>query len=338
MFFRRKATPAPTLTLEGALGPNDRLDQAPAMAVTAPEAMCLADGALLVSSGSDVLRIAQWGDAPRLWQRFDAPVTALAASASGRVAVGLGTGLMVLDNAGRTLRWPQPQVSRISDLAFLSEEELALVDPGYTPGQPLLTLAPWDDVARGQVAGLRDSGEARQIAGNLHCPMGIVCQDGALLITEMERARLVDAGGKAQQAGFPAYLGRLRKTAKGFALACLSRRDPLIEFLKTEPDFVRLMKTTIDPGHWIAPRERPDFAHDLPITLGATRLHGAIKPWAPSFSYGLVIELDANLMPTGSAHSRANGQRHAIADVCEWNGDLIALSRASGEVLNLGAA
>jgi hypothetical protein len=139
------------------------------------------------------------------------------------------------------------------------------------------------------------------------------------------------------QAGFPAYLGRLRKTAKGYALACLSRRDPLIEFLKTEPDFVRLMKGTIAPSYWIAPRERPEFAHDQPITLGATRLHGAIKPWAPSFSYGLVIELDTNLTPTGSAHSRANGKRHAIADVCDWNGDLIALSRASGEILNLGA-
>ncbi len=47
-----------------------------------------------------------------------------------------------------------------------------------------------------------------------------------------------------RQAGYPGYLGRLRKAGNGYLLACLSRRDPLIEFLKTEPAFVGAMKTT----------------------------------------------------------------------------------------------
>ncbi|MDP3960212.1 MAG: hypothetical protein Q8Q26_09180 [Pseudorhodobacter sp.] len=336
MFFRRKKIAPPTLTLEGALGPNDRLDAAAALAVPAPEAMCVADSALLLSSGNDLLRLAKWGDVPNLWHSFDAPITALASSAGGPVAVGLGSGLAVLDANGRQMTWASAQVSSIADLLFLSEDELAVVDPGYRPDQPVLSLAPWDDVARGHVLGIRSSGEARQIASGLHCPMGIVAGGGTLLITELDRARVLDTDGKVRQAGYPAYLGRLRKTAKGYALACLSRRDPLIEFLKTEGEFVRLMKDTIAPHHWIAPRTTPEFTHDLPIALGATRLYGAIKPWAPSFSYGLVIELDADLMPIGSAHSRANGLRHAITDVCEWNGDLIAISRASGEILNLG--
>ncbi|MES2666200.1 MAG: hypothetical protein V4712_08880 [Pseudomonadota bacterium] len=336
MFFRRKITAPPALTLEGALGPNDRLDRAPAIAVPSPQAMCLADGALLVSSGQNVLRLTRWGDAPQVWHRFDTAVTALA-SHGDRVAVGLGTELAVLE-AGDQVPWPAPQARSIADLLFLSGDELAVVDPGYGPDQPILSLAPWDDVARGQVLGIRAGGEARQIAQGLHCPMGMVAEGQSLLITELDRARIVDATGKVRLAGLPGYAGRLCRTARGYALACLSRRDPLIEFLKTEPAFVRLMKDSIAPQHWIAPRTSPGFAHDLPITLGATRLHGAIKPWAPSFSYGLVIELDATLMPTGSAHSRANGLRHAISDVCDWNGDLIALSRASGEILNLGAA
>lgn len=336
MFFRRKNTAPPALTLEGALGPNDRLDTAAAITVPAPQAMCVADGALLVSSGQDVLRLARWGDAPQVWHRFDETITALASN-GGRVAVGLGAGLVVLD-AGTQVPWATPQVGTIADLVFLSDDELAVVDPGYGPDQPILSLAPWDDVARGQVLGIRAGGAVRKIAQGLHCPMGVVAEGHSLLITELDRARIVDSAGKVRLAGLPAYAGRLRKTARGYALACLSRRDPLIEFLKTEPAFVRLMKDTIPPQHWIAPRANPGFAHDLPITLGATRLHGAIKPWAPSFSYGLVIELNADLMPTGSAHSRANGLRHAISDVCDWNGDLIALSRASGEILNLGAA
>ena len=289
-----------------------------------------------MSSGIDVLRYATWDAAPRLVQRLDAPVTALAASPGGRVAVAVGDRLFML-TGDRAVEWPLQGVTGISDLVFLEEDEIAVVDTGYAPDQPILALAPWDPVARGQVVAVRASGQ-RQLVAGLHCPTGISLSDEGLAIAEMDRARIVDTSGKVRQAGYPAYLGRLRKTARGYALACLSRRDPLIEFLKTEPEFVRLMTTTIDPRHWIAPRDRPDFAHDLPITLGATRLHGTIKPWAPSFSYGLVILLDDALMPTGSAHSRANGQRHAICDVCDWNGDLIALSRASGEVLNLGAA
>jgi hypothetical protein len=62
-----------------------------------------------------------------------------------------------------------------------------------------------------------------------------------------------------------------------------------------------------------------------------------VKPWAPSFSYGLVIETDDRLMPVGSSHSRANGRRHAISDLALWNGELIVVSKASGEVVNLGS-
>ena len=93
------------------------------------------------------------------------------------------------------------------------------------------------------------------------------------------------------------------------------------------------MKANIDPRHWISPRANPEFSHDFPIELGATRLFGEIKPWAPSFSYGLVIETDNAMTPVGSAHSRANGIRHAISDVIAWNGSLIAVSRASEEIL-----
>ena len=59
--------------------------------------------------------------------------------------------------------------------------------------------------------------------------------------------------------------------------------------------------------------------------------------WAPSFSYGLLIMLDDDLMPVGSAQSRANGRRHAISDATIWQGETIAVSKASGEILNLGA-
>ena len=68
MFFRRREKETPTMPLEGALGPNGRLDDAEAFAIAAPEAICVQrDGPLLVSSGSEVLRIGHWGQAPERW-------------------------------------------------------------------------------------------------------------------------------------------------------------------------------------------------------------------------------------------------------------------------------
>jgi hypothetical protein len=343
MFFRRRKQEALSMPLEGALGPNGRLDEADALPMAEPEAICVnRDGQLLVSSASNVFRIRRWGEEPELWGNFDAPVSALSASEGGRVAVGLSGGRIVVRNAsGEPLSgWtPRSSPRAVADCLFLSEDELAVVDHGYGREEPILSLAPWDPVARGQVIGISRSGEMRVIAAGLHCPMGIALgPNGALVLTELERARVVETSGRVVQAGYPAYLGRIRKIANGYGLACWSRRDPLIEFLKTEREFVARMKAKIDPRHWISPRVTPEFSHDFPIELGATRLFGEIKPWAPSFSYGLVIETDPALMPVASAHSRANGIRHAISDVVFWNGSLIAVSRASEEILRFGPA
>lgn len=341
MFFRSKARQVPDMTLEGVLGPNSRLDEADGFPVVAPEAMCVADGRLLFSSGMTVLALQSWSAEPTPWKAFDCPVTALCSSPAGSIAIGLANGrVLVFDRAWQPLSgWEGSLASgAVTDCTFLSETELAVVDSGYPATENILSVAPWDATARGNVLVISRSGEVRTTIGGLHCPMGISYDGkGEILVTELERARIVDTAGRARQSGYPAYLGRLRGTTSGYLLSCPARRDPLIEFLKSEHDFVAEMKANIPPQNWISPRMSPVFSHDFPIELGATRLFGEIKPWAPSFSYGLVIELDGNLMPVRSAHSRANGRRHAITDALSWNGDIIAISKASGEILNLGA-
>jgi len=341
MFFARKRSDPPAMTLEGVLGPNSRLDEAAGMQVSAPGALAVtAQGQLLFSSGSAVQRLRAWGGKAERWAEFPARVTALACSPGGRVAVGLeGGGLVVADEAGRLLDgWTAPaDLLSATDCLFLSEDEVAVVDNGYGAGEPFLALAPWDDAARGKVVAIARAGAPRVVAGGLHCPMGVAqTRAGELAISQLERANIVAPGGALLQSGFPGYPGRLRRTETGYVLACLSRRDPLVEFLKTERDFVAEMKARIEPRHWIGPRANPEFSHDFPIELGAARLFGEVKPWAPSFSYGLVIELSDHFVPVASAHSRANGARHAISDVCVWNGALLAVSSASGEILNLG--
>ncbi len=331
------------MTLEGVLGPNNRLEEARGFRVDAPDALCVGtDGRLFFSAGRSVLFFWKWGESPQVYAEFDEPVTALCSSPGGLVAVGtLGGGLRVCDGSGRAVSgWKRPAgLTAVADALFLSETELAVIDHGYRADEALLSVAPWDDAGRGSLVAVPSDGELRALARGLGCPMGVARDArGELIFTEFERARIVDVSGKVRQAGYPGYLGRLRKTGTGYVMTCLSRRDPLIEFLKTERNFVDAMKATIPSQYWIAPRVNPEFSHDFPIELGATRLFGEIKPWAPSFSYGLLIELSDALAPVGSAHSRADGRRHAISDALVWNGDLVAVSKASGELLNLGRA
>jgi hypothetical protein len=340
--FRPSRQRPPAMTLEGVLGPNGRLDEIAGMSVDAPDAIVVtADERLLFSSGHHVMSLDAWGATPSIWASFDATVTALCHGQGGLVGVGLGGGrLSVHDLSGRPVHgWALPagRVASIVDGVFLSDDELLLVDCGYTADTNLLAEASWDDTSRGQLVAIRSSGATRVVAAEMHCPMGVCLDaDGRPLVSLLERAAIVDVEGTVRQSGYPGYVGRLRRIGAGYALACLSKRDPLIEFLKTEPAFIAEMKRTIAPKHWISPRIHPEFRHDFPIELGATRLFGTVKPWAPSFSYGLLLNMDASLMPTGSAQSRADGRRHAICDVAEWQGDLVAVSKASGEILNLG--
>lgn len=327
------------MTLEGVMAPNTRLDRADAMAVTDPGALCaLVDGRLLITSGNAVLALDHWGATPVTWAQFDRPVSALAASDNGLVCVALaGGGGEVRDLQGETTGWTLPSsLPELCDVMFMGDGEIAGVVSGYSDMAEVLACATWDDAALGQVVAMRRDGSTRQLARGLHCPLGIAPgQAGKPVVSLMERATIADLSGHAVQTALPAYLGRIRRIETGYLIACLSRRDPLIEFLKTEQDFVAAMKQGIDPKHWISPRAVPEFTHDFPIELGATRLFGEIKPWAPSFSYGLIIETDRDFVPVGSAHSRANGTRHAITDTTLWNGVLVAVSQASGEVLNL---
>lgn len=343
LFRSRKRRPPPAMTLEGALGPNGRLDAAAGLSVGAPDALAVAaDGRLLFSAGAQVMALDGWGSPPVPFAGFDAPVTALAASPSGRVAVGLAGGrVQVLDHGGETVDgWALAAGRLVSvvDCAFRGEDELVLADCGYAAGEEVLARASWDDEPRGQVVALSRAGGTGVVASGLHCPMSVcLAPDGSLLISQLERASIVDARRRVLREGLPGYAARLRRTPDGYAMALLSRRDPLVEFLKTEPAFVAQMKARIDPRHWIAPRLSAEFSHDFPIELGATRLFGEVKPWAPSFSYGLLVTLDDDLVPTGSAQSLANGRRHAISDAVSWKGQLIAVSKASGEIVNLGA-
>ena len=125
------------MTLEGVLGPNNRLEEARGVPIESPDALSVgADGRLFVSAGRSVLFLRKWGEAPQAFAEFERPVTAIASSKSGMLAVGtLGGGLQVCDGSGRALSgWRAPaDLKAAADALFLSENELAVVDHGYKP-------------------------------------------------------------------------------------------------------------------------------------------------------------------------------------------------------------
>ena len=65
---------------------------------------------------------------------------------------------------------------------------------------------------------------------------------------------------------------------------------------------------------------------------------GILKPWAPPRSYGLLIRLDAELMPLYSLHSRVGGKHHGIVAAVEHGGQLFVLSKGSGRILRVTLA
>jgi len=57
-----------------------------------------------------------------------------------------------------------------------------------------------------------------------------------------------------------------------------------------------------------------------------------LKPWSPSWSYGLVARLDHAYRPNASLHSRANGRRHGVTSCLAIDGRLFFSAKGDGVV------
>ena len=241
-FFRSRRQEPPAMTLEGMLGPNGRLDDAAGISGRSSGRavrQCRTAG-LLVSSGTRVLALGAWGDEAETVGDVRRAGHGALRSAGGLVAVGLAGGrvavLRCLRAAGRWLGSAGRPTSRPwSTACSCRRTKSLLVDSGYgADARRACAGVRGTEQARGQLMALRRIGRDQRGRRGLHCPMG-VCRDA-----QGERAGFAARArqhrrclGPVRQSGYPGYLGRIRRTATGYVIACLSRRDPLIEFLKT---------------------------------------------------------------------------------------------------------
>jgi hypothetical protein len=337
--------------MDGPLRPNSRLDAAP-VALSLPGVDNLApyrDG-LLCSSGSEMLQLRASGASLAIAERFafEAPVSCFATEPGGGIAVGLDEkGVLVSQgpHAGR-------RIDEIGGRKLICPTALLFDGPDrlvIASGAADVTAADWkrDLMERGASGGVwridlrSDAAAGEAMAEGLAFPSGLAfAPDGGFFVSEAWRHRVVrlDKNGRASPRpalhDLPAYPGRISAARDGgFWLALFAPRNQLVEFVLREEVYRRRMIDSVDPAYWIAPALSSGVSFLEPIQGGARKKLNMLKPWSPSWSYGLVAQCNDAMRPYSSLHSRADGRVHGVTSCCECDGVLYAAAKGSGVIV-----
>jgi hypothetical protein len=356
--FRGFDEPGSTVPMmDGPLKPNTLLDGAPILLELPEVDNLLATGqGLLCSSGADLVSLDWQGERLSMVARrtFEAPIASLASDGGGGLALGLdGRGVLLQGGRhdGRRIDAVQGRTLLCPTALLFADPDTLLVANGANDHQAvdwkrdLMSHGASGSVWRVDLAAGAGA-PATLLADRLAFPCGLAVGAGQeTLVTEAWRHRVVriaaGRGGGPQPvlADLPAYPGRLAPAAGGgFWLALFAPRNQLVEFVLREEGYRRRMVERIDPAYWIAPSLSSGASYLEPIQGGARKKLNIMKPWAPSWSYGLVLRCDLAMRPLASLHSRADGRVHGVTAVCQAGGRLLVAARGSGVVVGLDAA
>jgi len=350
--FRGVAPPERTVpVMDGPLRPNTLLDEAPTVLVQAGiDNLVRTPAGLLGSSGADLLALDGEGDlAARGLRSFPAPITCLASDGAEGLAIGQdGKGVVIQGGRHDGLVLGEAGGVRLvapTSVLFLDADTL-IVANGTSEGP----AAEWKrDLMAQRHKGavlridLRSPGSAVVLADGLAFPSGLAADGaGGLLVAEAWRHRVVRLAADWPSApveilgDLPAYPGRILASADGgYWLAMFAPRNQLIEFVIGEKAYCSRMMERIHPDYWIAPSLSSGQSFLEPIQGGARKKLNTLKPWSPSWSYGLVVRCDARFKPVASFHSRADGHVHGVTALSEREGRLLAAARGSGRIVSV---
>jgi hypothetical protein len=348
--FRRRSGGESTLTippLDGAFLPNSVIETSLIRThCAAPDNLVDVSGEVQFSSGARRYRIDADGNALEI-ESLPSDITAMAADAHGRLAIAYGKEIRVVDRGRDAYRvdnldggWP----GDVTALCFADARTLLICVGSETSG-----IHEWsrDLLEHGRSGSVwkydLDRGTATCLARRLAYPWGVApARDGLLLVAEAWEyriARIEREGAVTTVLGnLPGYPARIiRRTRGGYWLAIAAPRNQLVEFILGETQYRRTMLETVSPADWIAPSLSPPTSFLQPMQQGAQRILGAVKPWSPSFSYGLVVQLDDDAQPVASFHSRADGSRHGILSLVELGNSLLVSSFGGNAVIEISA-
>jgi Strictosidine synthase len=340
-------------SMDGALSPNDALDQCRPVGEALPGADDVAeapDGALYVSAGPRVLRLSGPGYEQRaLVAEFPAAAGGIAVHPDGRLLVSVaGHGLAAIDRDGRQrwLREVEGQPLRCLTSVAVAPDGAIFLSEGSRDTLP-------DDWCR-DLLEKRRSGRliaaapgldrAQVLLRDLPYAYGVALSPDARFLWFSEswshricRVPLMGDGVGVVTAvipNLPGYPARLGPAADGgLWLAVFALRTHLMEFVLREDDFRNEMMRSIAPDHWVGPALATTGDALEPMQSGGIKALGIQKPWAPPRSYGLALCLDAEGEIVESLHSRVGGRYHGITAARETAQGLVILSKGAGRVL-----
>ena len=327
--------------MDGAFRPNDLLDSAPPIVeAPAPDCLAVTSQGLVVSSQRALLSVDKLGGPPLA--SFDVEISALAGLPDGGAAVGLIDGRIAFvggERSGRTIE-ASPELTCITALAAAQGGALLVANGSESNGPTDWKRDLMEKNASGSVWRIAPAGGAReQLAGNLAYPYGLLEEADSIVVSESWRSALTrilpGASGRGAPVleNLPAYPSRLSRGADdSIWLALFAPRRQLVEFVLREDRYRRRMISEVEADYWIAPRLRAGRTPLAPTQQGGVTQFGLLKPWSPSWSYGLVARLDAAYRPNASLHSRANGRRHGVTSCLARDGRLYFCAKGDGVV------
>lgn len=269
-----------------ALRPNRALDEARLLArATAPDNLAWQDDHLLLSSGHEILVIADVRDddaRPERILQFEMPVSALASAGDGTLAVGLGRGGLVLVGGAHD----GLQMTSLGEQSLICPTALAFAGPD------MLFLCQ-GSASHGPEAWQRDLAEQR--------PSGSVWRiDLAIGATACLGENLAFPNGVLPLEG-----GKRIAVSESWSHRLLA------------------FETTRSAAPRILLDDLPGFPGRLsPAASGAWLSVFAVRPWTPLRSYGLAVRLDKEFSPVASLHSPAEGRRHGVTSCLEVGSEL----------------
>ncbi|MCO5162248.1 MAG: strictosidine synthase [Mesorhizobium sp.] len=332
-----------TPVFDGVLRPNQELDLCRLLArhLGGADDIAVVDGEPVVSCGSRLLRVSGHWFAPLVSTiaEFDGIAGAIAATDHG-LAVAVDGNRIVFSGGlhnGRVLA--AAAGSRFSCITALAAHgnRLVVAEGSKTNGTAGWRRDLMEQGASGRVVEIDlASGRESVLAEGLAWASGVAfAPDGSLVVSESWRHRVRSlSGGKGSFDDIPAYPGRIAASpGGGYWLSCFATRTQLVDFVVADRRLAGRMMKEIDEEFWIAPTlAATDHPHE-PTQLGGVKYYGARKPWAPARSYGLVIKLGSDLVPTASLHSRVDGKRHGITGVACDGERAFFVSKGNGKLM-----
>jgi hypothetical protein len=338
-FFRGKTITIPPL--DGAFRADNTLEEAALFSkLSDADNLAVLDNKVLASSGKTLYAFDGDGNPTKL-QSYPTEITAIAVSSENELAIGLENGDLLID--GRQAALPS-SVKCITALNFASDGSLWMAN-GSAHHSPSAWVV---DLMEKNVTGSvwkRDPGAQNfcLIADNLAFPYGLLADDNGVVVSESWRHRLVRIDTKTGASKIlvnhiPGYPSRLSPAPDGGAwLSVFAPRNRLIELVLKETHYRFDMMTSVPRDFWIAPALSSGRSFLEPLQCGGMKLMGIHKPWAPCRSYGMVVRLDALMVPVKSFHSRANGTRHGTCSAIEKNNQVFVATRGDDCILSINA-